>query len=150
MIKKNIYLLLVTSVRHIKSFWACKTTHFLGKRSAGKALLLFKPQQTRPSSAALGYCRYVISGPGFHKANRKVCQAIKWREQNTAVVEKVRCGHSALRNSKQGEMLYSQSARGKGTKPGAELVRNVTLCYSDSNREVLRGKRAIVVIVIVW
>lgn len=82
--EKMYRFILFTSVRHIKSFRACKATHLWGKRSAGKALILFKPQQTRPSSAALGYCHYVISGPGFHKPNRKVCQAVKWREQNSA------------------------------------------------------------------
>lgn len=82
--EKMYRFILFTSVRHIKSFRACKATHLWGKRSAGKALLLFKPQQTRPSSAALGYCHYLISGPGFHKPNRKVCQAVKWREQNSA------------------------------------------------------------------
>lgn len=82
--EKMYRFILFTSVRHIQSFRACKATHLWGKRSAGKAPLHFKPQQTRPSSAALGYCHYLISGPGFHKPNRKVCQAVKWREQNSA------------------------------------------------------------------
>lgn len=114
--EKMYRFILFTFVRHIKSFRACKATHLWGKRSAGKALLLFKPQQTRPSSAALAYCHYVISGPGFHKPNRKVCQAVKWREQNSAsgrekkhTLETVHCGTQCTQEFKVSPIKASKN-----------------------------------------